>query len=224
MILSVLGAVLLLLISIFPPLDAGSVYLTDRLIVGGAFIACCVFGISLAIKPGWIRRLSNKANHGAEITKGVKVKRSRRGHHPDCHGFQTHIINTKKKGFCAGCTGLAIGSVSSIIFTAYYIVFWVGIPWIILFLLILLGILLIVFNYMEVVNPYKKSFLHLISNVFLIIGFLLVVIGVFQSTGNIFIGISAVLISFLWLDTRIQLSSWRHTKICKTCKKTCKAY
>jgi hypothetical protein len=84
--------------------------------------------------------------------------------------------------------------------------------------------IIIVFSYIETALPQRTGAGHVMSNVLLVIGLFLVVSGIFGIAKSPLIGAIAVLISFLWLDTRVQLSFWNHTKICRDCRKTCKAY
>ena len=150
--------------------------------------------------------------------------RRRQGHHPDCERFESHTIKIKDKVLCAGCTGLALGSIVSIFLMGVYILLPNEIPPTILHISIMPGMFLIALNYIETVIPTRKTLLHLISNIFLVIGFFFVVIGIFQSAGSVIYGIFGILMSFLWLDTRIRLSSWRHARICEDCGETCKVY
>jgi hypothetical protein len=201
--------------------EADTVDSQEKLLVGGAFIGSCVLGISLAIWPGWFRR-SGGGGHG---TRGDKTGgRGRLGHHPDCDLFQAHVIWTKGKSLCAGCTGLALGSVASILLTIVYLVLPLDIQPTILHGLMVLGIVLVVVTYIEIVAPARNVLVHVTTNILLVVGFFSLVIGSFQLTGSLAYGLLGVVISFLLLDTRIQLSSWRHNRICANCRESCKVY
>jgi hypothetical protein len=222
--LSASGVVLLIIGSLFISPNGGTITLFDRAIVGGAFITSCIIGFSLALKPNWIRgKLGEKGNKTKYDQDNTKP-RARLGHHPDCDGFSSHVIRTNNKTLCAGCLGLAIGSFFGIVLVSFYIF----IPRIIDSLqpisVIMTGLLFIGFNFIVVVIKNKSVYLHLISNVFLVVGFFFVVMGILQHSGTISLGILAVILSFLWLDTRIQLSHWYHNKICLMCDDPCKVY
>jgi hypothetical protein len=150
--------------------------------------------------------------------------RKRQGHHPDCDKFKSHVIKTKNKVICAGCSGLALGSIISIFLTSAYIVLPNKILPTILHIFIILGLVIIILNYIEIVIPIRNAHFHMIFNVFFVISFFLIIIGIFELTGSMIYGIFGVIISFLWLDTRILLSKWRHSEICKNCSETCKVY
>jgi len=222
--LSFIGVFLILFLSYFGPDGSGTIAQRERHIIGGAFIVSCLYGITLAVKPNWRRKLSRSFTSQTESSTKRNDTRERRGHHPDCDNFKEHVIVTKDRTYCSGCLGLAMGSFISIMLMSLYILYptvleiihpWVG---------IILGLLFILFNYLEIFSPARSTGLHLISNVFLIIGFFLIVFGVVQLTTNPFYGLIGIIFSFLWLDVRIQLSNYHHQIICQECEKSCKAY
>lgn len=86
------------------------------------------------------------------------------------------------------------------------------------------GMFLVAVNLVDLMLPSRNPTVHTILNALLVIAFLSVVIGMLAITGALVYGFFAVIISFLWLDTRVQLSNWRHTSICRNCDRSCKAY
>jgi uncharacterized membrane protein len=212
-----------MVVLIFGASRNGAVGFFDRMLVGGSFILCCLFGLSLALRPNWVRRIKRHNGDIAHIPE-PQTRMSRKGHHPDCRGFEGHTLVFNNKILCAGCTGLALGSMISILLTVLFIGISLDISNSILYLSVILGLIFIALNYIEIAILKRKAYAHLMGNMLLVIGFFLVIIGVFQITGNSAYGILAVLFSFLWLDTRIQLSTKRHTDICENCAESCKAY
>ncbi len=223
-ILSTIGAMLLIVIPLFSASNINAIHIFDKLIVGGAFISSCILGISFAIKPNWIGRFIKRGRHDENEQQSHMKTRKRQGHHPDCEKFKSHVIKTKNKVICASCSGLAVGSLISIFLMATYIFIPSEIPLTILYIFIILGLIIIILNYIEIVIPTRNARIHVIFNALLVISFFLIIIGIFELTGSIIYGIFGVIISFLWLDTRILLSKWRHSEICKSCSETCKVY
>lgn len=221
-ILSILAGALILALIFFSSSTVNTIDIYDKLFVGGAVISSCIFGISLAVYPSWPRRFTKRKTPINQ--KSQKTTRKRRGHHPDCEHFRNHTITIKNKVLCAGCLGLSLGAVVSIFLMIIYILFPDGLSQTILYIFIILGISIITLNYIEIIIPKRNAFVHLLCNVFLVISFFLIVISIFQLTGNIIYGLFGVILSFLWLDTRIQLSNWRHALICKDCSELCKMY
>ncbi len=223
LVVSVIGACIVMAMTLFVSSEAENLEILDRLIVGGAFIGSCLLGISLALRPGWIGRAVGRGN-GPSEGHGRTETRGRRGHHPDCEKFADHVLTTDKGALCAGCTGLASGCVMAIVLMDIFVFIPTRISSGIPGLFVLLGIILIVVAFAEIALPKRNALLHAAFNVFLVIGFFLVVIGVFHSTGDATSGLLAIVVSFLWLDARIHLSNWRHAKICENCSEVCKAY
>ena len=225
LIFSIIGAVLLVTASILSFSKEASITLSDRIFVGGLFILSCILGISLALKPNWIRRLSSK---DASVSNGnpmnERINKRRRGHHPLCSRFQDHTISRNGNTFCAGCLGLAIGCVIAILLMFLFLIIFPYLTLTVFVLSMSIGMIIIAFSYIETVLPHRTAAGHVINNVLLVIGLFLVVAGVFGITKSPIIGAFAILISFLWLDTRVQLSNWNHEKMCRDCKNTCKAY
>ena len=223
LVVSVIGACVVMAMTLFGSSEAENLDILDRLIVGGAFIGSCLLGISLALRPGWIGRAVGRGN-GSSEGHGRVGTRGRRGHHPDCEGFASHVITTDKGTLCAGCTGLARGSVMAIVLMSVFAIIPArmspGIPG----LFVLFGMILIVVAFGEISLPMRNAHLHSALNSFLVIGFFFVVIGVFHSTRDATSALLAIVVSFLWLDARIHLSNWRHAKICESCSEVCKAY
>ncbi len=196
--------------------------LLDRLLLGSAFIASCVFGITLTVRPGWAKRLIGRKSDEVSIEQGQV--RGRRGHHPDCEYFESHTIRWGDRTLCAGCTGLAAGSAVSILLMSLYVALPIEMPGGVLKALLVLGVVLVAAKYVETVLPVSRAPARLISNGLLIVGFFLVVISAYELSGSAIFGILGLVVSFLFLDTRIQLSRWRHVKTCRDCSEECKVY
>lgn len=223
LILSTTAAAIILLLSFVKTSTTNTVTINDKLLVAGAFIASCIFGISIAIYPGWHKKLIKKESHN--LNKQLqKPTRKRKGHHPDCQPFKSHTITIKNKTLCAGCLGLSTGAILAIILTILYINTPLEQTNNLYHILIILGLTIISLTYIEIMLPTRKPIIHVISNILLVISFLLITISILEITKNTVYGLIAILLSFLWLDTRIQLSQWQHTRICHECTENCKTY
>ncbi len=223
-LLSIAAAFLLLILTISSNFNIKTIGIFDRLIVSSFFIISCLIGISLTIHPGWIRRSLKGIYNNSNNQNIKKIARKREGHHPNCDKFKNHIFRFKSRVYCTGCLGLAIGCIISIFLIIFYIPLIVKISPEIYFYLIIIGMIIIGFVFIEIISNKRNILIHIISNSFLIISFLIIIIGITEITGNKIYGIISILFSFLWLDTRIQLSNWHHSKICSKCCKPCKMY
>lgn len=221
-ILSIVAAFLLLVLVFFSPSNDTVIDIYNRLILGCLFVIICIFGISLAFFPRWYKRTMRIKGDSKGLKGNNKTKRKRKGHHPDCKEFKNHIIITKNKTICAGCLGLAIGSMISIVLLIVYV--FLGSFSFNFMIFVVFGLIIVFLVYFEIFSPLKNAIVHMAFNALLVIGFLLITIGVFEITGNIIFSIIAIILSFLFLVTRIQISVYNHSSICSKCKEKCKMY
>jgi hypothetical protein len=224
LLLSILAATLLITLVAFNLSNTTSVGIYDKLFIGGMFITSCLFGISLAVYPGWFKRFIKQEKQIPTKNQIQKTARKRKGHHPDCDQFQNHTIRIGNKILCAGCLGLSIGAILSIALMILYIVFGGELSITTNYFFMFFGLIVIGLVYLEIMHPIKHTIIHVLSNIFFVVSFLIVVIYIFEITGNKIYGAVSILLSFLWLDTRIRLSNWRHALICKSCDDNCKMY
>jgi hypothetical protein len=196
----------------------------DKFFVAGVFISSCIFGISLAFYPSWFKKLYKQKGNDQEKLQTRKALKSYRGHHPDCSQFQNHILKTKTKTLCAGCIGLTVGAIISIFLMFLYISLTPNLLTIAYNIFIIIGIAIISLTYIEIILPLRHPVIHMIVNILLIFSFLLLTISILEITKNKLYGFITLILSLLWLETRIQLSIWKHKRICGNCINTCKIY
>jgi len=225
LILSLAGAVIVLTLAWLGASVHGGVQLTDRLIVGVPLLASFLLGMSMAVKPGWMRGLRKDAVHSDDVSPRQSPDRVRHGHHPDCVEFAPHTVRVGGKILCAGCTGLALGSVVSTAFVGFFIIIMpASMPLAVSVIMVAAGTLLVVASMLDSEWLNARGYARLASNLVMPLGFFLVAVGLLEATGNVAYGLAGVLISLLWLDTRIRLSRRRHIRICNSCGEACKSY
>jgi hypothetical protein len=219
-ILSSVAAFILILLTFFGSFTP-KIIIFDRFIIAIIFIFCCLLGISLAIYPKWyknFRKNQNFNDYNKQNIKKIKLK----GHHPSCNKFRNHILKIKNKYYCTGCLGLAVGCFISILLMIFYI-FFANKQILLQFeYLVIIGFILIIISYIEIVFPLRFAAFHIISSILLVVSFFIITIGIFELTGDKIYGMISILLSFLWLDTRVQISIWRHSQICNNCDEICK--
>ncbi len=144
------------------------------------------------------------------------------GHHPDCSKFSSHILTINGKKYCPGCFGLSVGASIAIVgIVIYYFVgypsmgyhliygeslFWIGVC------TVFLALLLIVFFKVG-----KK--LKFISNMGLVTGSFLVLLGLDSVKGNFIMELYFLILVIFWILTRIAVSETSHELICQNCLK-----
>jgi hypothetical protein len=93
-----------------------------------------------------------------------------------------------------------------------------------LYFIFALGLILLPFVYAEIICPKRYASTHTILNIVLVFGFFCLTISILEITGDLIYGILTIILCFLWLDTRIQLSNWNHIRMCNSCPESCKMY
>jgi len=173
------------------------------------------------VQSGWYSKLVfNKIKIQNQKKKKDKPL-NRKGHHPNCSSFKHHTIQYKKKIYCAGCLGLALGCISAIILMIGYIanlLSWFKPTSYGLFLIAPTTILLV---FISLFFLKKNAILRVIINIIFIIGFFILVITIFEYTKNLSVAVISLLFCILFMQTRIQLSQYNHQDICKICRKSC---
>jgi hypothetical protein len=192
-----------------------------KLLVGTPFILSCLVGISLAFRPSWI----GGRIKGRESSPVEKRNASRRilGHHPDCDRFKGHVVEMGGRTVCTGCLGLAIGAMISIFLMLAYMIIPLEFSSSSPYLLFTAGLAMVALCLSEATFT-KNRFIHVLLNILLILGFFLIVMSVFQLSGKPIYSWVVIIISFLWLETRIQIANWRHDRICSSCSEDCKIF
>jgi hypothetical protein len=192
----------------------------DRMVIGSALVASFVLGIVSSAKLVRFKRVNGP---GSRVDNGSGCQRRRIGHHPDCERFEDHTMVIGGRVRCSGCLGLGLGCVIGLLLLFLVLID----PFVVPSqgpALVVIGLFLVLTNFAETAHHSRTPALHIIGNVILPIGFLSVTIGVSEATGEVAVGLLAVLISYLLLETRIHISDWKHMEICRMCGKICQSY
>jgi len=222
--LSFFAIIFLLIIAYLGSNQANSIKFSDKIIIGALFIISCLLGMSLAQYPGWYKKIYHKKQRNMTSEDTINKKRKIIGHHPDCLNFSHHIIWIKKKANCAGCLGLTIGSLTTILLMVLYIFSPYSTSLIISYSLFYGGLLFTLLSFIEIIFSFKYVIIHVLLNALFIIGFFFLSISLYEITVNINNTIIGLFFSFLFIKARMQVSQWKHTLICSNCIETCKMY
>lgn len=207
------------------PVNESPVSFQDKTMVSISLVFCYLLGLFSAIKPGWKQTIITQNQHYKKSEKHTNAPRTRyTGHHPDCDRFKSHKIKSMGKTMCAGCLGLSIGCIISILLIPLYLFVITDIKPSNVTLLFFIGLFIVSLSFLNTMISYRSSVKHVLTNSFLGLGFLFITIAILEATGKVSFALMTILFSFLWLDARIQLSSLHHQTICATCIKNCKRY
>jgi len=142
------------------------------------------------------------------------------GHHPNCESFSDHEFQIGKKTFCAGCTGLLIGALISLVTVSAYFFSQVQLDKVAIHL-VGFGFITVLGGLLTPIFIAGRSAIRLATNTFLIIGMSSILVGADTLLHNIQIDLYLVALDILWLTTRISLSQLNHERICAGCTQKC---
>jgi len=142
------------------------------------------------------------------------------GHHPKCESFSDHELQIGNKTFCAGCTGLLIGALISLVTVSAYFLSQVqidkaAIP------LVRFGFITVLVGLLTPVFIAGRSAIRLATNAFLILGMSSILVGADTLLHNVQIDLYLMALDVLWLMTRVSLSQLNHERICANCIRKC---
>jgi hypothetical protein len=210
---SALGLLIVILLAASPPIIYES-FSWRKLLVGSVFILICAFGISAALFP---KRCSQTFHFQRENMNLTPSRIRAASHHPDCGRFSAHVIYINGHALCAACTGLLFGGIIAIISALVY--FFVG--WQIemaAFTVVLIGTIAVALGFFQLAF---RGFIRSALNTLFVLGAFLILVGIDESIGSLFIDFFVEAYIVFWIFARIQLSQWDHWKICSNCKSPC---
>ena len=129
--MSIVGLILLLVL-VYYSHNTNILYPNQKQLILSIFIFICILGMVAAVSPsrcsGFINPKKflnpNKIDYEKEkVTENIKIEF--KGHHPECNNFNNHRYNLFGRTYCAGCSGLFIGAVISIVGTIFYYFHWI---------------------------------------------------------------------------------------------------
>jgi len=190
-------------------------------VVNSLFVLICLSGIVAGISPSTCSSLfGSLAGHREHTTIAMPSPNAtgeKKGHHPDCGSFSMHTFQFRGKTYCAGCTGLVIGAVVSILGTVAYFILapqWGQIGWL-LFWLGFLGVSLGLLQHG--LRIFRKNYAHGLLGVTFVFGAFLVFIGIEEISNNLIVEGYFLVLSLFWIVTRVILSQEEHRRICDEC-------
>ena len=227
---SLSGLCLLAVLTFSTPISVINFPLQKQL-TGTIFTAICLIGITAGVSPSRCSRMlhfgKSKSNTPYKTNQSETGETTIRfkGHHPTCGNFSTHVFQLGGKTYCAGCTGLVVGAIISLLGSSMY--FFAGLQigevGIIVFSLGFLGVACGLLQY-NLPNANREA-VHLFLNVVFVIGAFLLLVGVSEITNNFILELYLFGLIVYWIITRIMLSKKEHVKICRTCSlKSCSWY
>jgi len=224
LLISLLGLCLVAVLT-FNNANSGADYPWRKPLIGSIFSSVCILGTLSAFFPSKCSQIihfetqnGERTSSGSDSLSPLGKKPQLRGHHPSCEKFSAHILLIGNRTLCAGCSGLALGAIASLIGTSLYFfanfslnsgylfIFWAG------FIGVAGGLLQ--YHLFKV----KEGSVHFLLNSAFVLGAFLLLMGADAMTSNLSVGIYILSLDIFWIYTRIELSRWNHSVICSNCK------
>jgi hypothetical protein len=215
---SFFGIVLAVVFAVYPP-AAHDDFALRKPVADLALAVVCVLGIFAVLYPGSCAGIAGFKNQGktAHGFSGSRIK-VLRGHHATCESYATHVIKIGNRVFCASCSGLFVGAV--IVLVCISLFFFLNLrieeeP----FVPVSLGAVSVAAALLYPVVPVKfqTGFTRFFAGVLLAVGSFLVLAGVDEAAESLSVDLFCVVLSVLWLATKMSLSQWEHRRICTRC-------
>lgn len=178
-----------------------------------------VLGISATISPKWCSRAfrtkGDEREHSMDRSAANGAQYVMRGHHADCGHYASHVLRIGGNIYCASCTGLLLGGLTTLAATIpYFLNYWqidgntsivyLGVFW------VTLGLLQFQFKN-------RGGSIRLLLNSFFAIGASLILVGIDALVRSFTLDLYLILSIAFWIFTRMYLSKWDHVRICGIC-------
>ena len=248
-LISFLGLFFLVAMYLWSPqsttLQSTTYYPLQGAIILLTFIVVCMLGMLAALYPSKCKTLLKFQNDSKQKTVNQgniqskqktsqnniqsKQKTSNQGniqfagHHPDCGKFSSHTLTIKGKKYCPGCFGLSVGASIAIVgLVIYYFVRYPSIVYPLIYgeLLFWIGVCTVFLTLLLIVFFKVGKKLKFISNMGLVTGSFLVLLGLDSVKGNFITELYFIILVIFWILTRIAVSETSHELICQNCLKT----
>lgn len=179
---------------------------------GSIFATVCVAGVVAVVHPPRCA----KAGH---ITREEGIVTGYQGHHPTCGRFTSHVLQFRNRTLCAGCSGLVVGALVSLVGSLYFFIDTrLGSTSVIVYSLGVAFVVLGILQYSLLRT--KHGVIHFLTNVLFVVGTVLLLIGFNEINGSVLIFYLFAIIVF-WIIARIVLSQVEHERVCRRCGRRC---
>jgi hypothetical protein len=191
--------------------------------VGYAFSTVCILGTAAALFPSSCSaipkfRKPNKHDQSFQTIHETAL----RAHHPSCENYSTHILSIGNRKLCATCSGLVVGAAVALFGSGlcFFGGFRLGDP----FMLVSMGAGGVALGLLQSALPkFSNGLTRFLVSILFVIGTFLMLVGIDSAVENISIDLFFVVLSVLWILTKIALSQKDHQQTCAKClKQSCR--
>lgn len=208
---------LLSILFVFSLANLGDSFEFRRVVVGSVFGTICVLGIIGGLYPRSCSSVLDFQKPDTFATGSSKLSMSTfEGHHPTCGCFSSHLLHVGERKFCATCSGLVVGAVAVLFGVGF---FFFGNVEIIEAnsLIVIAGAAMNAFGLLHPTFLRLRGFIRFFASIMFVAGAFLVLVSVEDAAKNTAIDLFLVLLSVLWILTKVSISRWEHQRICSQC-------
>jgi len=224
--ISFFGLILTILLALHPPISQEN-FVWRKTLVGSTYSVVCVLGILAVFFPTKCSRFFDVGKRDKHPNRffgfklGGSISRTPsstlRGHHPQCGRFSVHVFRLGSRMFCATCSGLFLGALFVLVGVVLYFFGNLQMEQNAL-LAVLVGAFGVILGLLQsLLSILQNSIIRLFSSAFFVVGTFLILIGNEELAHNTSVDLFLIVLSVLWLMTRISLSQWDHERICSKC-------
>jgi hypothetical protein len=179
----------------------------------------CIFGALAVVVPSRCNSILATREAGGSFGShsAPAGSRSLRGHHFACDGYVSHTVKLGGRTLCAACSGLFLGAVVAISGSVTYFFLNTELSQFSLGFLTI-GTVLVALGFIQFEFPRLS---RLLINALFVFGAFLVLLAIDIVLENLLIDLYVISLMLLWILTRILLSQWDHSRICRSCKVDC---
>jgi hypothetical protein len=208
---------LLSVLFVFSLPNLGDDFEFRRIVVGSVFGAVCVLGIIGGLYPRSCSSVLDfqKLDRTAQSSSGLNVS-TFKGHHPTCGCFSSHLLHFGERRFCATCSGLVVGAVVVLFGVGFFFFGNIGIMEADS-LLVVAGAVGVAFGLLHPSVFRLRGVVRFFASTVFVVGAFLVLVSVEDAVKNTSIDLFLVLLSVLWILTKVSFSRWEHQQICSHC-------
>ena len=215
---SFLGLASLALLVLNPTTSADG-FAFRKPLIGSVFLSICVLGGLAVILPKECNSLfgSQEKSKSFSFHSASSGNQVLKGHHVDCERFLPHTMKAGGRVLCAACSGLFLGALIAIAGTVAY--FFLGLDFgQSVGFFVTAGVGLVALGFVQFKFP---GLARLLVNAFFVVGASSILLGVDALLQNLLIDLYIISLVLLWIMTRILLSQWDHSRICRSCTNEC---
>jgi hypothetical protein len=204
-----------------------------RPVISSTYALICILGVIAVFFPKKCSRIIRSERWETTPTTPYKTPQTdgirttsflgfklTHGHHPNCEGFSDHEFQIGGKTYCAGCVGLLIGALTSLVTVSAYFISQVQLDKVAIHL-VGFGFITVLAGLLTPIFIAGRSAIRSAANAFLILGMSSILVGADTLLHNIQIDLYLIALDMLWLTTRISLSQLNHERICSNCMQKC---